>query len=250
MDLRSEKMDAILPQKIIHTPKNEVVLDMGQNCAGYVIMEFDGTGHSGAEIILRHSETLDTQGNFSMQNLSISPFNNPDCRQIIKYIAKGQSYEIYEPLFTFHGFRYIKIESSQISLSLENFKGWAIYSQLPITSQFECSNSLLNRFHQNVTWSQRSNFVEIPTDCPQREKMGWTGDIQIYSPTAGLNMQIGGFITKWLMDLASEQRPDGSIPPVIPEATYDDMPGFIRKGTAGWSDAAILCSMDFVPVKC
>jgi alpha-L-rhamnosidase len=168
------------------------------------------------------------------------PWDHPERRQIIKYIVKGQSQERYEPFFCFHGFRYIKIESSKIDLSLQNFKGWTIYSQIPITSEFECSNPLLNRFHRNVTFSQRSNFVEIPTDCPQREKMGWTGDIQIYAPTAGLNMQIGGFITKWLLDLASEQRLDGAIPPVIPEATYKDMMGFMKVGTAGWSDACIL----------
>ncbi|HMF31048.1 MAG TPA: family 78 glycoside hydrolase catalytic domain, partial [Candidatus Lokiarchaeia archaeon] len=159
---------------------------------------------------------------------------------VVKYIAKGQPHERYEPFFAFHGFRYVKIESPHIALFPENFQGWAIYSQMPIKSLFECSNSLLNRFHQNVTWSQRSNFVEIPTDCPHREKMGWTGDIQIYTPTAGLNMQIGGFITKWLLDLASEQRLDGAIPPVVPEATYKDQPWFVRSGTAGWSDAGIL----------
>ena len=122
-----------------------------------------------------------------------------------RYVLKGEGTEIFEPRLTYHGFRYVRLENYPGTFSADKIKGLVMHSDLAEAGTFECSNPLVNQLQRNIRWSQKGNFVEIPTDCPQREKMGWTGDIQIYASTACFLMDAAGFLTKWLQDLKVDQ---------------------------------------------
>jgi hypothetical protein len=134
----------------------------------------------------------------------------------VRYTLKGDAEEVYTPHFTFHGFRYVKVEGFPGMPSIEQFTGLALYSGLPETGTFECSDPLINRLQQNILWSQKSNFLEIPTDCPTRERAGWTGDVQVFARTGSFLMQTAGFLSKWLKDLAMEQAADGRVAELVP----------------------------------
>ncbi|HKA58659.1 MAG TPA: family 78 glycoside hydrolase catalytic domain, partial [Gemmatimonadales bacterium] len=144
-----------------------------------------------------------------------------------------------EPHFTFHGFRYVGVTGLPTRADTATITGIVVASDLPQTGSFETSDSLLNRLQQNIVWGQRSNFLDVPTDCPQRdERLGWTGDAQVFAPTAAFNMDVAGFFAKWLGDVAADQDRSGSIPWVIPDVLGADSSS--GSGTAGWSDAAVI----------
>ena len=233
-------MDEIKPIEIITTPKGEKVIDFGQNFAGWV--EFNVSGASGDKVVLSHAEILDPEGNFYIANLK-------NAKQQIEYTLKGSERETYRPHFTFQGFRYVRIDEFPGNPSLENFKGLVLYSAMESAGEFECSSPLVNQLYHNILWGQRSNFVDIPTDCPQRsERLGWTGDIQIFARTASYNMDIHRFLTKWLRDLAADQFESGGVPWVVPdiyESTYKyDLAGYYGQSepvSAAWGDAAVIC---------
>ncbi|PFO06312.1 alpha-L-rhamnosidase [Bacillus sp. AFS076308] len=210
------------------TPAGDTVLDMGQNMVGRI--RFKVNAPKGTRIVLRHAEVLDKDGNIYFGNLKFA-------KQTVEYITKGDEIETYAPHFTFQGFRYVKIEGypgQEYGLPLENFVGEVIHSDMAKSGEFECSDPLVNRLQQNIVWGQRGNFVDVPTDCPQRsERLGWTADAQVFISTALFNYQGGPFFTKWLRDLKADQLPNGNVPFVIP-----NVEGGV--GSAAWGDAATI----------
>jgi alpha-L-rhamnosidase len=225
------KHETFKPVKIFTTPKGEKVIDFGQNLVGWVQMKV--SGNLGDKITLSHAEVIDKAGNFYTENLRTAKSQDV-------YILKGGGEETFEPQFTWQGFRYIKVEGYPGDLKPENFTAIALYSDMQPTGTFSCSNALINQLQHNIQWGQKGNFLDIPTDCPQRdERLGWTGDAQVFSRTASFNMNVNNFFSKWLKDVAADQYASGSVPFVIPnviggkEATG---PG----ASTGWADVATI----------
>lgn len=222
------KHEHFKPIELITTPKGETVLDFGQNMVGWV--HFKVKGKRGQSVSLYHFEVLDSDGNVYLDNLR-------QAKQTNTYILKGGEKEAYEPHFSFQGFRYVQLVDFPKELDLEDFTGVVLHSDMRRTGHFECSNELLNQLQHNIIWGQKGNFVDVPTDCPQRdERMGWTGDAQMFISTAAYLYNVAPFFTKWLRDLASEQGDDGSVPFVIPHVDE-----FSTHSSAAWGDAAVIC---------
>lgn len=221
-----KRQETFAPVKVITTPKGEQVIDFGQNLVGRVRMKVSGRG--GEKVVLSHAEVLDKAGNFYTENLRSAKAQDT-------YILKGEGEEIYEPLFTWHGFRYIKVEGYPGDLKPENFTAVVLYSDMQPTGTFLTSDSLVNRLQHNIQWGQKGNFLDVPTDCPQRdERLGWSGDAQAFSRTASFNMNVNSFFTKWLKDLETDQV-DGKVPHVIPNVLGDE-----SVNSAGWADVATI----------
>ena len=220
-------IEEIRPIEILTTPKGELVLDMGQNMVGWVRMLV--RGKEGDRVTLQFAEALDKEGNFYTKNLRAAKATDV-------YILRGDDEEIYEPYFTFHGFRFVKLTGYPGEVTLDDITGVVIHSDMKQTGTFSCSDSLINRLQQNIQWGQRGNFLDIPTDCPQRdERAGWTGDAQVFSMTAAFNYDVAAFYTKWLKDLALDQKPDGAVPNVVPDILNDH-----RSGATAWADASVV----------
>jgi alpha-L-rhamnosidase len=228
------KIEEIVPIKIITTPNDATVFDLGQNMVGWV--RFRVKGNTGITVTLRHAEVLDKDGNFYTENLRAA-------KQTIQYTLKGGEEEIFEPHFTFHGFRYVAMEGYPGKPVLKNITGIVVHSDMTPTGSFICSNELINRLQHNILWGQKGNFLDVPTDCPQRdERMGWTGDAQVFAPTACFNMDAASFFTKWMKDFIADQKEDGRVPWVIPNVLDGGGGTGWSDGTAaaGWSDAAVI----------
>ncbi|HYT23332.1 MAG TPA: glycoside hydrolase family 78 protein [Candidatus Polarisedimenticolia bacterium] len=226
-----KEIEEIQPAKILKTPAGDTVIDMGQNMVGW--MRFRVNAPAGTTITLRHAEVLDSAGNFYTENLR-------SAQEKIRYTTKGQGPEIYQPHFTFQGFRYVAVSGWPGEVKQEDFTGVVVHSAMARTGTFESSSSLLNQLQHNIIWGQKGNFVDVPTDCPQRdERLGWTGDAQVFAGTASFNHDTAGFYTKWLKDVALDQEDDGAVPFVIPNVLSHET----RKGeaaSAGWADVAVI----------
>ena len=211
--------------KLLTTPKGEKVIDFGQNLTGWVVVKTKG--RSGDSICISHAEVLDKSGNFYTENL-----RRARARDV--FILRGGGDETFEPHFTFHGFRYIRIEGVNGPINPDDYTAVVLCSDMPKTGEFTCSNALVNQLQHNIQWGQEGNFLDIPTDCPQRdERLGWTGDAQVFSRTATFNRGVDNFFSKWLKDVAADQQPNGAVPFVIPNVT--------GQGTsAGWADCATI----------
>ena len=217
------------PVSIRQMPSGETLFDLGQNFTGWTRLVVHGA--SGTTVTLRYAEVLDKSGKLYTANLR-------GASQTDHYTLNGNGAEQYEPHFTFHGFRYVAVAGLPQPADTTTITGIAVSSDLRQTGLFETSDSLLNRLQRNIVWGERSNFLDVPTDCPQRdERLGWTGDAQVFSRTAAFNMDVAGFFAKWLADLAADQDTSGSVPWVIPNL-FSDSVHF--GGTAGWSDAAVI----------
>ncbi len=209
--------------------RKRFLFDLGQNMVGRV--RFKGSASAGTTIIIRFAEVLDANGSPYYTNLRTAHAAD-------YYTFKGESEEIWESKFTFHGFRYVEIEGYTGPVTRETITGIVLHSQMDQTGAFECSDGLLNQLQQNILWGQKGNFVDVPTDCPQRdERLGWTGDIQVFVRTAAYNMDVAGFMTKWAQDVADAQGTRGEIPPVVPKIKVS----FMDDGGPAWADAAIIC---------
>ncbi len=220
-----KKQETFHALKVLTTPGGEKVIDFGQNLTGWVIVKIKG--RAGDSIRLSHAEVLDKAGNFYTENLRAAKAQDV-------FILRGGEEETFEPHFTFHGFRYIRIEGLSGAVNPDDFTAVAVYSAMPKTGEFTCSNALINQLQHNIQWGQQGNFLDVPTDCPQRdERLGWTGDAQVFSRTATYNRGVDNFFTKWLKDVAADQRPDGSVPFVIPNVLGDG-------ASAGWADVATI----------
>ena len=214
--------------KSIKQPKPGVfVFDLGQNFAGVTRLTI--RGKAGQKITIRHAERLSADGNIYTLNLRTAAATDT-------YICKGKGTEVWSPRFTFHGFQYVEVTGLTEKPTEETLVGVALSSGTTVAGAFECSDPMLNQLHNNVYWTQRANFIDIPTDCPQRdERLGWTGDAQIYIRTATLNTDVQAFFTKWLVDLDDGQRADGQFPKVAPVKVTD------ADGGAAWADAGVIC---------
>ena len=214
------------PINIINTPKGETVIDFGQNLAGYV--EINLTAKEGDVVSLSFAETLDAEGNFYNEN-----YRTARCKYT--YICK-EGEQTFKPTLSFYGYRYIRLDEYPIEADLNNFTSIAVYSDLQRTGYIECSDSLINQLFSNVLWGQRSNFLDVPTDCPQRdERMGWLGDAQVFIRAASYNYNVNKFFEKWLGDMKLNQYENGSVPAVVP---------YEKEGmaiSAAWADAVAIC---------
>lgn len=220
--------------KVIHTPSGEWVLDAGENIVGFTIVHM--ICPSDTEISLEHSEVLDKEGNF-IQNIMGQNKNQKD--RII--CQKGQKIS-YEPRFTFHGFRYVKITGLD-EVKANEYRICVVGTNLKRTGEFTCSDKELNQLQDNIFRSQQGNMLAVPTDCPQRERAGWTGDMQVYAPTAAFHMDVLSFLKRWLGDMRMEQLEDGQIPNVIPTIDsnkYIDGEENTHICSAGWGDACVI----------
>jgi alpha-L-rhamnosidase len=218
------------PVKILRTPAGETVFDLGQNMVGWVRLKVRGP--AGTTVTLRHAEVLDPKGNFYTENLR-------KAAATVRYTLKGGSEEIFEPHFTFQGFRYVAVEGFPGGEPTpDSITGIVIHSDMQPIGEFTTSNPLINQLQHNILWGQKGNFLDVPTDCPQRdERLGWTGDAEVFARTAAFNMDVAGFFTKWLHDLAADQRPNGVVPQVIPDTNDANQ---APRAAAGWSDAAVI----------
>lgn len=217
--------------KVFKTPAGETVVDFGQNLVGWVMLKAKGA--AGTKITLSHAEVLTKEGNFYTVNL-----RSAKAQDI--YILKENTEQVFEPHFTFQGFRYVKVEGYPGELKTEDLTAVAVYSDMETTGKFSTSNAMLNQLQHNIQWGQKGNFVDVPTDCPQRdERLGWTGDAQAFANTAAYNMDVAGFFTKWLKDVKTDQQPNGSIPHVIPNVL-----GPNDGASAGWADVSTIIPWD------
>lgn len=221
--------ERLKPIAVLHTPAGETVLDFGQNCAALLSFTTDAPAHT--ELWFQFGEALDKDGNFYRDNMRTALAE-------IKYICDGQK-RFYRPEFTFFGFRYVKITGWPGEIDPDNFTAEAIYSDMPRTGWFECSDSRVNRLYENSLWSQKSNFVDNPTDCPQRdERLGWTGDAQVFCCTASMHMRTDAFFRKYLYDLAIEQAKDDYVPVIVPNILRKT--GIWQLPITAWGDAATI----------
>lgn len=230
LDRQGEKVvehERLSPIEIIITPKGETVLDFGQNLTGYV--EFRIKGNKGERAVISHAEVLDAEGNFYTENLR-------SAKAQAVFICDGKEHT-YKSEYNFFGFRYIRLENWSDEVKKENFTAIVVHSDIRRTGYFECSDERVNKLFSNIIWGQKGNFLDVPTDCPQRdERLGWTGDAQVFVKTASYNFDVQRFFTKWLADLRADQTNWGSVPHVIPGVFEPD-----DNCSAAWADAATIC---------
>lgn len=205
------------------------VFDMGQNMVGWVRLSI--CGEKGTTITIRYAEALNPDGTLYTANLRTA-------RSTDNYTLKGGEEEIWEPRFTFHGFRYVELQGFQGIPTKKTICGVVIHSEMPPIGTFECSDPLINQLQHNIVWGQKGNFVDVPSDCPQRdERFGWTGDAQVFIRTAAFNLDVAGFFTKWAHDMTDAQYPNGAFSSVAPNI----ISWTIGEGGPAWADAGVIC---------
>ncbi len=215
--------ERIKPIAMIHTPNGETVLDFGQNLTGTVALSL--TAHAGDKVALSFAEVLDGEGNFYNAN-----YRTAKC--LYEYTCREGAQEFF-PTLTFYGFRYVRVDTFPGEVDPAAFSAVVIHSRLRRTGYLETSEPLLNQLFENIIWGQRGNYLDVPTDCPQRdERLGWTGDAEVFIGAACYNFDVREFFRKWLMDMRDSQNPNGSIPVVIPNVA--------NEAAAAWSDAVTI----------
>lgn len=233
------RQEEIRPARIWTSPAGKTLVDFGQNLVGFVRATV--AGPAGTEITLRHAEVLEHG------ELGTRPLRSAKATD--RFVLSGGE-DTFEPSLTFHGFRYVEVEGWPGELTADALVAVVVHSDLPRTGWFACSDDQLNALHRNVVWSARGNFLDLPTDCPQRdERLGWTGDLAVFAPTAAFLFDVHGFLRDWLADLALEQRAaDGVVPYVVPDVLklLRDGPSFQSvenaravESTAIWADASV-----------
>ncbi len=205
------------------------VFDLGQNMVGWVRLHVQGP--AGTTVTIRYAEALNPDGTIYTANLR-------SARATDHYTLRGDGEEVWEPRFTFHGFRYVELSGYPGAPDIDAVTGIVVHSATPPTGEFSCSDPLINQLQHNIVWGQKGNFLDVPTDCPQRdERLGWTGDAQVFIRTAAFNMNVAPFFTKWTQDLEDAQSPEGAYPPVAPLAGISGL----TDGGPAWADAGIIC---------
>jgi len=223
-----------------------VVADFGQNFSGWVRLE--RLGPAGTRLTLSHGEWLDRDGDLTTTHLDVDFPILPEplpLGQIDEVVSAGDR-DAFEPRFTTHGFRYVRVEGHPGPLGPQDVTGVVVHSDLRRTGWFSCSDDRVNRLHEAAVWSLRSNICDIPTDCPQRERAGWTGDWQIFAPTAAYLYDVLAFTRKWLADVSLDQRADGCVAntsPCPPDEGFDGPLGWLN-GSAGWGDVTASAPWD------
>ncbi|MBR2315128.1 MAG: family 78 glycoside hydrolase catalytic domain [Clostridia bacterium] len=222
-----KEQERLSVKEIITTPKGETVLDFGQNMTGYLEITIDAK--EGDEVSFSFGEILDKKGNFYNDNYR-------SAKALYKYTCK-EGRQTYKPTLTFYGFRYVRVDAYPAEIDPKNFTAIVVHSDIKRTGYIESSDPLLNQLFSNIVWGQKGNFLDIPTDCPQRdERLGWTGDAQVFIRTASYNYDVSRFFRKWLNDVKAEQYENGAVPDFIP-SVYPRKP---RISTA-WADAIAIC---------
>ena len=224
-----------LKARLLRTPSGRTILDFGQNIAGYALFTVDA--HAGQKITLRFGELLDATGEFTQKNIQLSRKDFTTPRQEVVYTCK-EGRNDYKTTFAIFGFQYILVES-EVPFAAEDFTAIAVYSDMERTGWFESSNALLNKFAENTVWSAKNNHADLPTDCPTRERHGWTGDAQIFCGTASYLFDYLPFAEKYLNDVYDWQTKNGCLPQIAPEGGTDF---YMRamNGSVGWADAGVL----------
>jgi len=217
-----------LPARSVSEPRPGCwTFDLGQNMVGWVRLKVSGA--AGQRITLRHAEMINADGTIYTAALR-------SCPAADFYTLSGKGEEVFEPFGTFHGFRYVEVRGLDKKPELSAVTGLVVHTPMRRTGNFECSNPMLNKLYSNIIWGQIGNYLEVPTDCPQRdERLGWTGDTQFFIPTGAYNFNVASFFTRWLQTCEDNQNIDGSFPNVIP-----DMIG--GGGVTAWSDAPLICT--------
>lgn len=230
-------MDKIKAIDIFTTPQGDRVVDFGQNLSGWCQINIRDAS-AGDRIVLKFFETLDSQGNVYTLNLR-------SAKQTIQYTCAGGD-AVFHPNFTYHGFRYAQIIQWPGQPKPEDFTALVLHSAMPVTGSFSCSDSSLNQLQHNILWSMKGNFLDVPTDCPQRdERLGWTGDVQIFNSTANYLMNTYAFYSKWLVDVACDQTSEGAVPHVVPDIiTGKSSEDWLTKqgcsGASAWADVCVM----------
>ncbi len=219
------------------------VFDLGQNINGWV--RLGNLGSAGTEITLTHGEAIDHDGDVTTKHLEVDLPFIPEplpAGQVDRVVSAGRAGETFEPRHTTHGFRYVRVEGHPESLSAGDLTGVVVHTDMTRTGWFDCSDERINRLHEAAVWSMRGNACDVPTDCPTRERASWTGDWQIFVPTAAFLYDVAGFSTKWLRDLAAEQWSSGLVANLAPSPPSESEGGFLAglNGSAGWGDAAVI----------
>jgi alpha-L-rhamnosidase len=222
------RVEEVPVREVLRSPSGRTILDFGQNLVGWVRLTVQG--EAGATVTLRHAEVLEHG------ELGTRPLRNAEATD--RYTLRGGAPETWEPSFTFHGFRYAEVDGWPGDLDPAAFTAVVVHSDMERTGTFSCSHELLNQLHRNVVWGMRGNVVGVPTDCPQRdERLGWTGDLQVFAPTASFLYDADGFLADWLEDVRVSQGPDGQVPVCVPAEPISRFGSFVA---AGWSDAATI----------
>jgi len=225
------RIETLRPARISASPSGRTIIDFGQNLTGR--LRFTVRGPAGATVTLRHAEVLEDG------ELCTRPLRTALAAD--RYTLRGGGPERWEPRFTFHGFRYAEVDGWPGELRPADIEAVVLHSDMERTGWFECSDPLLNRLHENVVWSMRGNFLDVPTDCPQRdERFGWTGDLQVFAPAASYLYDVAGLLTSWLADLAADQRENGTVPVVVPNPLARSASPTAAVAAAAWSDAAVI----------
>ena len=228
------------PPRVIHTPAGKTVLDFGQNIAGYVSIRVQAK--QGQKITLTHGEMLDKQGELTLKNIQCSNKKITTPLQKVEYTCKEGLNE-YRPRFSIFGFQYVQVDGD-VEVKPADFEAIAVYSDMEDTLEFECSNELLNRFVSCTRWSTKNNSADLPTDCPTRERHGWTGDAQIFFGTAAYLFDYASFSQKFLNDMYDWQRKDGCLPHIAPAGGVDAYMNPMN-GSVGWADAGVIIPYHF-----
>lgn len=234
---KARQMESLPVKQIIVTPKGDTVLDFGQNMTGWISFAVQGKKGDRAEI--NCFEVLDAEGNVYLDNLR-------SAKETITYICKDEDIAEFHPHFSFQGFQYAKIAAYPGEIKAENFTAHVIHSDMKPAGSFECSNPDINQLMHNVLWGMKGNFLDVPTDCPQRdERLGWTGDAQIFCRTASYLMDTYTFYRKWLRDVAADQTAEGGVPHVVPDlligkSASDRLMKDGEHSAAAWADAAVI----------
>lgn len=226
------------PISINKTAAGTYIYDMGQNMVGWTSVKVQG--ERGTELIISHAEMLNPDGSLYIENLREA------CQQN-HYILNGNGLESYEPHFTFHGFRYVELIGYPGEPDLDTIEGKVIHSDTPVTGKLTTSDPMVNQLYSNITWGQRGNFLSVPTDCPQRdERLGWTGDAQIFARTAAYNMDVSRFFSKYVWDMVDCQQPSGAFTDVAPDAgwirykNWSTRLNWFAPDNSGWGDAGVI----------
>jgi alpha-L-rhamnosidase len=240
------RVEQLRPAAVRQVRDQAFVVDFGQNINGWIRLA--RTGPAGGRLVFSHGESLDAEGDLTTGhldvNLPILPAPLP-LGQVDELISNGEG-DVFEPRFTTHGFRYVRVEGHPGPLEPDDITAVVVHSDLRRLGWFGCSDDRVNRLHEAAVWSLRSNMCDIPTDCPQRERAGWTGDWQIFAPTAAYLYDVLAFTRKWLADLALDQRADGCVPnmsPCPPAEGFDGPLGALH-GSAGWGDVLVSAPWD------
>lgn len=235
------EVDRLPARSVTRAPSGKQIVDFGQNFAGVTRIRL--AGRSGDTVRLTHSEVLGPDGELDTDYLHMLPAkSHPQCDEVI---LNGEN-NWWQPWFTIHGFRYVEIDGLHRDLDESDVEAVVLSSDLSGAGDFDCSEPRLNQLRHNVAWSLRSNFLDTPTDCPTRERSGWTGDIQVFAPTATTYVDVQAYLHRYLRNLATEQLPDGRVPMFIPSETSPTSPPHRTKlmqvaaTSVGWGDAAVM----------